>query len=155
VPATEGDALNVLVALGLILILATCGYAAGRLHAQVGYRVGYRFGYRQGYFDGDRASWHRRRRDLQAAVASVLKTPTGARPSAFPSARPLGTTYTSVGRGDDAGAAGQHDHAGNAGQYNYTGNAGQHIYAGAAGQNTDLERPAGRNWVLLDVSPGG
>jgi hypothetical protein len=135
VPATEGDVLNVLVALGLILILATCGYAAGRLHAQVGYRVGYRFGYRQGYFDGDRASWHRRRRDLQAAVASVLKTPTGARPSAFPSARPLGTTYTSVARGD--------------------GPTGEHIYAGTAGQNTDLERPAGRNWVLLDASPGG
>jgi hypothetical protein len=124
--STEGDALNVLVALGLILVLATCGYAAGRLHAQVGYRVGYRFGYRQGYFDGDRASWHRRRRDLQAAVASVLKTPTGARPTAFPSARPMGTTYTST--------------------------AGQRDYAGGTGQ---LERPAGRDWVLLDASPGG
>ena len=117
---TEGDALNVLVALGLILVLATCGYAAGRLHAQVGYRVGYRFGYRQGYFDGDRASWHRRRRDLQATVASVLKTPTGARPHVFPSARPLGTTYTSTARGDG-----------------------------------DLDRPAGRDWALIDASPGG
>ena len=112
-----------LVALGLVLVLATCGYAAGRLHAGVGYRVGYRFGYRQGYFDGDRASWHRRRRDLQAAVASVLKTPTGARPTVFPTARPLGTTYTSTVRG------GQPD--------------------------TDLERPAARDWVLLDASPGG
>jgi len=127
---TEGDALNVLVALGLILVLATCGYGAGRLHAQVGYRVGYRLGYRQGYFDGDRASWHRRRRDLQAAVASVLKTPTGARPQAFPSARPPGTTYTSNAR--------------------YTSRA-----RGEAGPDTDLQRPADRDWVLIDVSPGG
>ena len=37
--------------------------------------MGYRYGYRQGYFDGDRASWNRRRRDLQAAVASVLTSP--------------------------------------------------------------------------------
>jgi hypothetical protein len=117
----------VIVTLGLILVLATCGYAAGRLHAQVSFRVGYRFGYRQGYFDGDRASWHRRRRDLQAAVASVLKTPTGARPYVFPSARPVGTTYLSQARGE--------------------GETGQH-----AG---DLERPASRNWALLDASPGG
>jgi hypothetical protein len=122
VPGRKGDPLSVLVSLGLMLILATCGYAAGRLHGQVGYRVGYRFGYRQGYFDGDRASWHRRRRDLQAAVASVLKTPTAARPQVFPSARPLGTTYTSNVRG----------------QY-----------------GIDLERPAGRDWVLIDASPGG
>ena len=56
--------MNDLVALALILLLASCGYAAGRLHGQFGYRSGYRFGYRQGYFDGDRASWTRRRRDL-------------------------------------------------------------------------------------------
>ena len=47
---------------------------AGRLHGQLSHRLGYRLGYRQGYFDGDRASWNRRRRDLQAAVASVLTT---------------------------------------------------------------------------------
>jgi hypothetical protein len=91
---------NVLVALGLFLALAMGGYAAGRLHGQLGYRVGYRFGYRQGYFDGDRASWHRRRRDLQATVASVLKAPTGARPHLFPAARPVGTTYTTAACGE-------------------------------------------------------
>jgi hypothetical protein len=82
---------NLLATLLLLLVLATGGYGAGRLHGQVGYRVGYRFGYRQGYFDGDRASWHRRRRDLQATVASVLTTP-----SAYSSDRPVATTYTSV-----------------------------------------------------------
>jgi hypothetical protein len=96
-----GEFVNVLVALGLILVLATAGYTAGRLHGQLGYRVGYRFGYRQGYFDGDRASWHRRRRDLQATVASVLKAPTAARPQLFAATWPVGTTYTSSA-GDDA-----------------------------------------------------
>jgi hypothetical protein len=90
-----------ILALTLILLLALSGYAAGRLHSQVGYRLGYRFGYRQGYFDGDRASWHRRRRELQAAVASVLKTPPVARPEAYPMTRPVGTTYTSSRRDDD------------------------------------------------------
>jgi hypothetical protein len=80
----------------LILALALGGYAAGRLHGQLGYRHGYRFGYRQGYFDGDRASWNRRRRELQAAVASVLTTPADRRAEAFPSSRPAGTTYTSA-----------------------------------------------------------
>ena len=78
----------VVVFLLLLLVLTTCGYGAGRLHGQVGYRVGYRFGYRQGYFDGDRASWHRRRRDLQATVASVLNAPAG-----YPTAQPVPTTY--------------------------------------------------------------
>jgi hypothetical protein len=90
-----------MVALMLILLLALSGYAAGRLHGQVGYRVGYRFGYQQGYFDGDRASWHRRRRELQAAVAAVLKTPPVQRPEAYPLTRPVGTTYAS-NRHDDA-----------------------------------------------------
>ncbi len=80
----------------LILALAMAGYAAGRLHGQLGYRHGYRYGYRQGYFDGDRASWNRRRRELQAAVASVLTTPAHKRAEAFPSARSAGTTYTSA-----------------------------------------------------------
>jgi len=86
---------NEVVALALILLLATSGYAAGRVHAQFSYRMGYRHGYRQGYFDGDRASWTRRRRDLQAAVASVLS----ARPGSFvdPAA---GTTYTSAAHND-------------------------------------------------------
>ena len=60
--------MNEIVALGLVLLLATSGYAAGRMHGQFGYRLGYRFGYRQGYFDGDRASWSRRRREMQAVV---------------------------------------------------------------------------------------
>jgi hypothetical protein len=56
------------VALFLVLLLGSSTYAAGRLHARVGYRFGYRFGYRQGYFDGDRACWNRRRREVQAAI---------------------------------------------------------------------------------------
>ena len=116
--------MNLLLALGLILVLAPCGYAAGRLHGQLGYRVGYRFGYRQGYFDGDRASWHRRRRDLQATVASVLKTPTGMHPQLFPSARPVGSTYTT---GSACGELDPEDH----------------------------QRPAGRDWALLDARHGG
>ena len=91
--------MNDVVALALILLLATSGYAAGRVHGQFGYRMGYRYGYRQGYFDGDRASWTRRRRDLQAAVASVLKSPYEVRPDSFPD-HTVGTTYTSAAHGD-------------------------------------------------------
>ena len=91
--------MNDVVALALILLLATSGYAAGRLHGQFGYRMGYRYGYRQGYFDGDRASWTRRRRDLQAAVASVLKSPHEVRPDFYPD-HTVGTTYTSAAHGD-------------------------------------------------------
>jgi hypothetical protein len=90
---------NDVVALALILLLATSGYAAGRVHGQFGYRMGYRYGYRQGYFDGDRASWTRRRRDLQAAVASVLKAPYEVRPDSYPD-HTVGTTYTSVAHDD-------------------------------------------------------
>ena len=94
--------MNEVLALVLILMLAGSGYAAGRLHAQLGYRMGYRFGYRQGYFDGDRSSWSRRRRELQAAVASVLSTPAESRAEAFAGPGPTGTTYTSeAGDGDD------------------------------------------------------
>ena len=85
------------VALVLIVLLAGSGYAAGRLHGQLSYRMGYRFGYRQGYFDGDRSSWNRRRRELQAAVASVLTTPIEHRAETYPAERPTGTTYTSSG----------------------------------------------------------
>ena len=88
--------MNEVVALVLIVLLAGSGYAAGRLHGQLGYRMGYRFGYRQGYFDGDRSSWNRRRRELQAAVASVLTTPAERRADAYPLERPTGTTYTST-----------------------------------------------------------
>src|SRR5882757_4970934 len=98
-------------AMVLIVLLALSGYAAGRLHGQVGYRLGYRFGYRQGYFDGDRASWNRRRREMQAALASVLSTPAPQRPEAFPTRHPVGTTYTSAARDDDAelgGGGGRH-----------------------------------------------
>jgi hypothetical protein len=90
---------NDVVALALILLLATSGYAAGRVHGQFGYRMGYRYGYRQGYFDGDRASWTRRRRDLQAAVAAVLKSPFEVRPDSYPD-HTVGTTYTSAAHGD-------------------------------------------------------
>ena len=76
------------VAVALILLLAIAGYGAGGFHGQFGYRVGFRYGYRQGYFDGDRASWNRRRRDLQAAVASVLRAD---RPELG-----AGTTYTAA-----------------------------------------------------------
>lgn len=96
-----------LFALVLIVAPALSGYAAGRLHGQVGYRLGYRFGYRQGYFDGDRASWNRRRRELQAALASVLSTPAARRPEAFPTVHPAGTTYTSSAPADgDTGSSG-------------------------------------------------
>lgn len=88
--------MNEVVALLLVLLLATSGYAAGRLHGQLSHRLGYRLGYRQGYFDGDRASWHRRRRDLQAAVASVLATPAEQRSEVFPATAPHGTTYASA-----------------------------------------------------------
>ena len=67
--------MNEVFAMVLILLLAGSGYAAGRVHGQFSYRLGFRYGYRQGYFDGDRASWNRRRRELQAAVASVMRTP--------------------------------------------------------------------------------
>jgi hypothetical protein len=90
---------NDVVALALILLLATSGYAAGRMHGQFSYRMGYRYGYRQGYFDGDRASWTRRRRDLQAAVAAVLKAPFEVREGSHPD-HTVGTTYTSAARGD-------------------------------------------------------
>lgn len=94
--------MNEVVAVGVILVLAISGYAAGRLHGQLSYRLGYRYGYRQGYFDGDRASWNRRRRELQAAVASVLKTPPAVRPQAYPSTIPVGTTYTTSPLDPDA-----------------------------------------------------
>jgi hypothetical protein len=92
--------LNEIVALVLIVLLAGSGYAAGRLHGQLSYRMGYRFGYRQGYFDGDKSSWNRRRRELQAAVASVLTTPVEQRAETYPTERPTGTTYTSAGLDD-------------------------------------------------------
>ena len=89
--------MNEIVALVLIVLLAGSGYAAGRLHGQLGYRMGYRFGYRQGYFDGDKSSWNRRRRELQAAVSAVLTTPVEQRSEAYAPERPTGTTYTSAG----------------------------------------------------------
>ena len=94
--------MNEVVAMVLIVLLAGSGYAAGRLHGQLGYRTGYRFGYRQGYFDGDRSSWNRRRRELQAAVAAVLTTPAEGREETFPAQHPVGTTYTSAAAADAA-----------------------------------------------------
>ncbi|MFC7481250.1 hypothetical protein ACFQX7_16100 [Luedemannella flava] len=61
------------------------------MHGQYSYHVGYRFGYRHGYYDGDRASWNRRRRELQNAVASVMRQPETPRQPGPPG----GTTYAS------------------------------------------------------------
>src|SRR5258708_5894429 len=83
-------------ALFLILLLGSSTYAAGRLHARVGYRFGYRFGYRQGYFDGDRACWNRRRRDAQAAISAALTNK--GRTDTFSIVRP-GTTDNSASGG--------------------------------------------------------
>jgi hypothetical protein len=93
------------IALFLIVLLGSSTYAAGRLHARVGYRFGYRFGYRQGYFDGDRACWNRRRRDAQAAVSAALTSK--GRTDTF-SIIGQGTTYAS------ASGAGRHAHRGEA-----------------------------------------
>lgn len=87
--------MNEALALLLLSLLMAASYGVGRLHSNLGWRQGYRFGYRQGYLDGDRASWSRRRRDLQAAVASVLSVPTAARRVVYPGG---GTTYTSSAR---------------------------------------------------------
>jgi hypothetical protein len=97
--------LNEILAVLLVLLLASSGYAAGRMHGQYSYHVGYRFGYRHGYYDGDRASWNRRRRELQNAVASVLKEP-AALDDLGPPDRSVGTTYASASYADtDAGTA--------------------------------------------------
>lgn len=93
--------MNELVALSLFLLLAVAGFAAGRWYGQAGYKLGYRTGYRQGYFDGDRASWNRRRRDLQAAVAAVVATPPALRTEKFPAVTAVGTTYTSAAHQPD------------------------------------------------------
>jgi hypothetical protein len=87
---------NEFFAVLLVLLLAVSGYIAGRMHGQYSYHVGYRFGYRHGYYDGDRASWNRRRRELQNAVASVLREPETPR-QAGP-----GTTYASAAYGESA-----------------------------------------------------
>ncbi len=85
------------VELFILLLIGSCTYAVGRVHAKVGYRFGYRFGYRQGYFDGDRASWNRRRRDAQVAISSVLhgKQARNTRTETFSLVR-QGTTYSST-----------------------------------------------------------
>ena len=63
--------MNEVISVLVVALLAASGYAAGRMHGQFSYKLGYRFGYRQGYFDGDRATWNRRRRETQAAMAAV------------------------------------------------------------------------------------
>jgi hypothetical protein len=40
--------------LAVVLLLAGSGYAAGRIHAELGYRTGFRLGYRQGHADATR-----------------------------------------------------------------------------------------------------
>ncbi len=80
-------------AIFLVLLLSSSCYAAGRLHGQLSYRSGYRFGYRQGYFDGDRGAWNRRRREAQAAIASVMAVPSPSRPDNASPVVSQGTTY--------------------------------------------------------------
>ena len=92
----------------LVLLLASSSYAAGRLHGQLSYRIGYRFGYRQGYFDGDRGAWNRRRRDAQAAVASVLSVPGAADPAGGQAVLGRGTTYTGAAFVGTAPNGGRH-----------------------------------------------
>jgi hypothetical protein len=80
----------------ILLLIASTTYAAGRVHAKVGYRFGYRFGYRQGYFDGDLASWNRRRREAQTAITAVLSGKQGRPQNETFSLVQQGTTYTST-----------------------------------------------------------
>lgn len=91
----------------LMVLLASSSYAAGRLHGQLSYRLGYRFGYRQGYFDGDRGAWNRRRREAQAAIASVLavSSPVPQHPHVVPG---QGTTYTGASFAGAATNGGRH-----------------------------------------------
>lgn len=98
-------------ALFLVLLLGSSAYAAGRLHGQLSYRVGYRFGYRQGYFDGDRAAWNRRRREAQAAIASVLSVPPTTATESRTAVSP-GTTYTGASFAGAATSGGRHSHVG-------------------------------------------
>ena len=137
-----------LVAMVLIALLAVSGYAAGRLHGQIGYRLGYRLGYRQGYFDGDRASWNRRKREMQAALAAVLSTPVPARPEAFPVWRPVGTTYTSQADDDDDTAGGSGELGG--------GRGGGSEHSGGTAEAGPPEQSVGRHarradWALAQA----
>jgi hypothetical protein len=92
----------------LVLLLGSSSYAAGRLHGQLSYRIGYRFGYRQGYFDGDRGAWNRRRREAQAAIASVLAGPAATPPTNPNTADDQGTTYTGASFAGTATNGGRH-----------------------------------------------
>jgi hypothetical protein len=92
----------------LLLLLASSSYAAGRLHGQLSYRLGYRFGYRQGYFDGDRGAWNRRRREAQAAIASVLAVPSPTTPHNVHTVVGQGTTYTGASFAGTATNGGRH-----------------------------------------------
>lgn len=92
----------------LVLLLGSSSYAAGRLHGQLSYRIGYRFGYRQGYFDGDRGAWNRRRREAQAAIASVLAVPSPTTPNNANTVVRQGTTYRSASFAGAATNGGRH-----------------------------------------------
>lgn len=72
--------MNLGAAVFLVVLLGSSLYAAGRLHARIGYRFGFRSGYRQGYVDGDRACWNRRRRSDRNGSAG--RTPESAEPGA-------------------------------------------------------------------------
>jgi hypothetical protein len=92
----------------LVVLLGSSSYAAGRLHGQLSYRIGYRFGYRQGYFDGDRGAWNRRRREAQAAIASVLAAPSATTPEIAQTVVRQGTTYTGASFAGTATNGGRH-----------------------------------------------
>jgi hypothetical protein len=62
--------------MALVLLLLGSGYAAGRVHAEVGYRTGFRMGYRQGHADGARLHPSPRRPD-PAPTIHVTEAPLG------------------------------------------------------------------------------
>jgi hypothetical protein len=100
--------MSAFLAIFLVLLLGSSSYAAGRLHGQLSYRIGYRFGYRQGYFDGDRGAWNRRRREAQAAIASVLATPSPSTPTNANTVVRQGTTYMGASFAGAATNGGRH-----------------------------------------------
>jgi hypothetical protein len=89
---------GLVIALFFVVVVSVSAYAAGRMHGQLSYRLGYRVGYRQGYLDGDEASWPRRRRDLHATVASVLRTAPASRAEEFVGGARAGTVYDTGSR---------------------------------------------------------
>ncbi len=63
--------------LALVLLLVGSGYAAGRVHAEIGYRLGFRSGYRQGHADGSRRRPSPGGRDSQSPPLELHVTGSG------------------------------------------------------------------------------